>query len=246
MLYSGDDLLFKAYFYTLEAACGFQNAMYEWEIHKDLAHLDGVNLDPPTPLLVDAKEDFERIYLQHYIPTDSDSPCVTLDQLHYYRLSVPVTEAVEPTTDLARFQCIDKLTPHVKHYKCHLKDKAKFKQLQTNENNMVAASWFFHQQLDGLNVSEGIPLVALSWESASPSPLASHGSRYQVTLLVEFFYSELAASFAHADHAVRIDDKSWRINVYVQDKNLFKECIDWKSAHTRSEWVSHRAFLEDE
>ena len=246
MLYSGDDLLFKAYFYTLEAACGFQNAMYEWEIHKDLAHLDGVNLDPPTPLLVDAKEDFERIYLQHYIPTDSDSQCVTLDQLHYYRLSVPVTEAVEPTTDLARFQCIDKLTPHVKHYKCHLKDKAKFKQLQTNENNMVAASWFFHQQLDGLNVSEGIPLVALSWESASPSPLASHGSRYQVTLLVEFFYSELAASFAQADHAVRIDDKSWRINVYVQDKNLFKECIDWKSAHTRSEWVSHRAFLEDE
>jgi hypothetical protein len=246
VFYSGNDLLFKAYFYTLDAACGFQNAMYEWEIHKDLAHLDGVSLDPPTPLLVDAKEDFERIYLQHYIPTDSDSPCATLDQLHSYRLSVPVTEAVEPTTDLARFQCIDKLMPHIKHYKCHLKDKTKFKQLQTNENNMVAASWLFHQQLDGLNVTEGIPLVALSWESASPSRLASHGGRYQVALLVEFFYPELAAAFAHTDQAAKIDDKSWRIIVHVQDKNLFKECIDWKSADTQSQWESHRAFLGDE
>ena len=56
------------------------------------------------------------------------------------RLSVPVTEPAEPNTPLLRFQIIDKLVPHIKHYKCHLKDKDKFRRLHNNENNMLARS----------------------------------------------------------------------------------------------------------
>mgnify|MGYP000473180020 CR=1 FL=1 len=241
--YTGNNLNFKAYFRSYEAACGFQNAMNQWEIHKELAHLGGVTLDPRTPAAVPWQSDFTRFYLQDYKPKDQESPCQTLDQLHSYHLSVPVTEPVEPATNLLRYQCIDKPMPHIKHYKCHLKDKARFKQLQMNENNMVAASWLFHQQLDGLNVDEGIPLVALSWKNASKNCHASHNMRCQVTLLVEFFYRELAAAFTPAGQARKVDEMSWEISVHVEDKNVFEECVDWKSAHTKKQWNDHRAFL---
>lgn len=241
--YTGNNLNFKAYFRSYEAACGFQNDMNQWEIHKELAHLSGVTLDPPTPAVVPWQSDFTRFYLQD---KDHESPCQTLDQLHSYHLSVPVTEPVEPATNLLCYQCIDKPAPHIKHYKCHLKDKAKFKQLQMNENNMVAASWLFHQQLDGLNVEEGIPLVALSWKAASNDRLAHHNRRYQVTLLVEFFYQELAAVFASTGLARKIDETSREISVYVEDKHMFKECIDWKSTNTKKQWNDHIEFLNAE
>ncbi|KAG7340296.1 hypothetical protein IV203_023839 [Nitzschia inconspicua] len=244
--YTGNNLTFKAYFRSYDAACAFQNAMNQWEIHKELAHLGGVTLDPPTPAAVPWQSDFTRFYLQDYKPNDHESPCQTLDQLHSYHLSVPVTEPVEPTSNLLRYQCIDQPMPHINHYKCHLKDKAKFKQLQRNENNMVAASWLFHQQLDGLNVAEGIPLVALSFKTASNDRLVSHNRRYRVTLLVEFFYQELAAAFAPTGLARKIDETSWEISLYVEDKDMFKECIDWKSANTKKQWNDHREFLNAE
>ncbi|KAG7340341.1 hypothetical protein IV203_023884 [Nitzschia inconspicua] len=244
--YTGNNLTFKAYFRSYDAACAFQNAMNKWEIHKELAHLGGVTLDPPTPAAVPWQSDFTRFYLQDYKPNDHESPCQTLDQLHSYHLSVPVTEPVEPASNLLRYQCIDQPMPHINHYKCHLKDKAKFMQLQWNENNMVAASWLFHQQLDGLNVAEGIPLVALSFKTASNDRLVSHNRRYRVTLLVEFFYQELAAAFAPTGLARKIDETSWEISLYVEDKHMFKECIDWKSADTKKQWNDHREFLNAE
>ena len=246
-----DDLTVKAYFLSYYSACQMQNALNEWEIHKDLANLNGVTLDPLTPSKIDlpANAALKRIYLQDYHPTDSESPCQTLNQLHSYRLSVPITEPAEMNTPLVQFQSIDKPVPHINHYKCHLKDKAKFRKLQNNENNMVAASWTFHQQLDGLNVQEGIPLVAMSVKDASKDRSASHDNRYRVTLTIAFFYSELATSFAAREGAQRRDRdkiKSWETVVYVQDKNLFSECVEWKFQDTMKQWREHRAFLEQE
>ena len=38
-----------AYFLMYNAACQFQNAMNDWEIHEELANLNGVEVDPITP-----------------------------------------------------------------------------------------------------------------------------------------------------------------------------------------------------
>ena len=245
--YDQDDLTIKAYFLSYNAACQLQTALNEWEIHKELANLKGVTLDPLTPAQIDRPPDLKRFYLQDYQPQETESPCQTLDQLHSYRLSVPITEAAEANSPLVRYQCIDKLVPHLNHYKCHLKDKAKFRQLQNNENNMVAASWSFHQQLDGLNVGEGIPLAAMSMKEASSCRSASHDNRYRVILSIKFFYPELVASFAAQELAKKGDDQeTWETVVYVQDKELFAECLDWKYQDTLEQWQKHRAFLEQE
>lgn len=244
--YEGDDLTVKAYFENEGKACDFQNALNEWEIHKELANLQGVEIDPVTPAQVSRPTDLERIRLQNYHPEETESPCLTLDHLHSYRLSVPVTEPVEPNAALTRYQSIDKLVPHVNHYKCHLKDKAKFPKLKNNENNMVAASWTFHQLMDGLNTSEGIPLVALSVKATSEHRSTAHDNRFAVVLLLEFFYQELTMVFAAREGARKVDDVSWETKVYVRDKEEFEQFMAWKFNDTKNQWEKHRAFLERE
>ena len=244
--YENDDLVATAYFMNDDSASAFQTAINAWEINKELLHLDGIELDPITPKAVPAPRDLQRIRLQDYHPQDFESPCQSLDQLHSYRLSVPVTEPVEPTTDLARYQSIDKPFPHIAHYKCHLKDKAMFKKFQNDENNMVAASWMFHQQLDGLNVPEGIPLVALSVSEVSEDRVADHGNRYRVVLRLTFYYQELATVFAAMNGAQKVANDAWTSVVYVTDKAIFQECIEWKLQDTNKKWAAHKSFLERE
>eukprot|EP00980_Cylindrotheca_fusiformis_P024613 scaffold12169_cov132-Cylindrotheca_fusiformis.AAC.1 len=244
IMYEGEDLTVKAYFKEVGDACDFQTNLNEWEIHKELVNLKGVEIDPITPAEVPKPCDLERIRLQDYDPRESESPCQTLDQLHSYRLSVPVTEPVEPSAPLVRYQSIDKLVPHICHYKCHLKDKAKFKSLQNDENNMVAASWQFHQMMDGLNTTEGIPLVALSVKAASEQRNAAYDNRYAVTLLLEFYYEHLTAVFVAKESARRVNSSSWETVVYVCDKTEFEKCIVWKFNDTQKKWEEHRAFLE--
>mmetsp|Transcript_18343 Transcript_18343/g.35045 ORF Transcript_18343/g.35045 Transcript_18343/m.35045 type:complete len:268 (-) Transcript_18343:736-1539(-) len=242
--YSGDNLTVKAYFVSYDAAC--QNAMNEWEIHSELAHLDGEKIDPITPARVELPNDLERIRLQDYVAHDSESPCQTLQQLYSYHLSVPVTEPVDPSSPLERYQSIDKMIPHIGQYKCHSIDKAKSKKHQNDENKLLAASWAFYQQLDGLNVAEGIPLVAISVKSSSHYRQAGYEDRYAVKLTLEFFYSELATAFAAKESALKINDTTWETTVYVQDENIFEKCVAWKLKATTNAWKDHRAFLNQE
>mmetsp|Transcript_15048 Transcript_15048/g.22956 ORF Transcript_15048/g.22956 Transcript_15048/m.22956 type:complete len:99 (+) Transcript_15048:415-711(+) len=51
----------------------FQSAMNRWEIHKEIAQLGGVVIDPPDPDEVRNPKDLTRYYLQYYIPSDSES-----------------------------------------------------------------------------------------------------------------------------------------------------------------------------
>lgn len=245
-MYEGSDLTVKVYFKEERDACDFQTKLNEWEIHKQLANLNGVEIDPVTPAPVPRPIDLERIRMQDYEPRESESPCQTLDQLHPFRLSVPVTEPVEPGAQLAQYQSIDKLVPHIDHYKCHLKDKAKFKHRQKNESNMVAASWSFHQMMDGLHTTEGIPLVALSVKAVSEQRQSAYDNRYAVTLLLEFFYEELATVFSAKEGARKIDASSWETVVFVRDKVVFEECVKWKLNDTREKWQEHRNFLDHE
>lgn len=68
-------------------------------------------------------------------------------------------------------------------------------------------------------MDEGIPLVAISVKEASRCGVASHDNRYSVTLCIEIFYPELAASFAATKGARKGDQgNTWDVVVYVKDK----------------------------
>jgi hypothetical protein len=74
---------------------------------------------------------------------------------------------------------------------------------------MVAASWTFHQQLDGPNVKEEMPLAAMSVKEASSCWSAAQANRYPVTLSIQFFFPQLATSFAAQGLARKGDNDTW-------------------------------------
>ena len=106
--YDGANLRAKTYFRMYEKACQFGNALNNWEIHKQLVHLQGVEFESFTPIEVDNPGDLKRVMLQDYNPSSTESPINCLSQLHTYRFSIPETEAVDSATLLAQYQCLDK------------------------------------------------------------------------------------------------------------------------------------------
>lgn len=221
----------------------------DWEIHKELAHLSGVRIDPKVPFEVDRPKDITRVMMQDYKPSDSES--ASINDLHSYRLSVPTTEMADPGTPLAKYKCLGKQVHGLTPYKCHLKDKAKFKQPQSNENNILAESWTLYQMMDGLITAEGMPTVAISIKSQESHRSAVYANRVAVTLLLEFREPGQAEWFQGNDcnteggpAAKRIvGTNNWETTVFVIDPILFSECIKWKYENTKKAWEVHEEFL---
>eukprot|EP00543_Licmophora_paradoxa_P018113 CAMPEP_0202477432 /NCGR_PEP_ID=MMETSP1360-20130828/93940_1 /ASSEMBLY_ACC=CAM_ASM_000848 /TAXON_ID=515479 /ORGANISM="Licmophora paradoxa, Strain CCMP2313" /LENGTH=334 /DNA_ID=CAMNT_0049104677 /DNA_START=59 /DNA_END=1060 /DNA_ORIENTATION=+ len=236
VVYDGDDLMVKAYFWDRRGAMEFQTAMNNWEIHKALVNLDGIEIIPRDPLPVPQPADLTRFFLQDYTPNDSESPCDGLDQLESYRFSNPVTEAVEFNDPISIYQSLDVCVGRNKPYKCHLKDKAKFKSIARNENNILAASWHLHQMLDGLNHEDSMSVVKLSVTSTSEYRISTKDNRYAVVLQLEFFNQVDAAAFQPQTGASKIDDKTWRTTVYIKNKTEFTEFVRWKGEDTEEQW----------
>ena len=245
IFYDGQHLRGKAYFVSYEHASLFTNKMLEWEIHKELVHLEGVEFESNTPTRENDPGDLKRILLQDYKAGDTESPIYSLNQLHSYRFSVPETTAVDATTPLAKFQCLDKQVLGYNPYKCHLKDKTKFKSLQNNENNMVAASWQLHQQMDGLNATDGIPGVRITVHSSTGERSAEHEQRIPVCLNLEFRNHHLASLFQGVAMPRKISATVWQITIFVQDLDLFRECVAWKANDTTRRWDAHERFLHE-
>ena len=243
IFYKQDDLSVKAYFMSYDSACRFQTALNGWEIHKELVNLHGVTLDPPTPARIEMPIDLVRIYMQDYKPQDSESPCHSIDQLHSFRISIPLTTEADATSPIGKYQCLDKQVVGYNPYKCHLKDKAKFKSLQSNENNIVAASWQLHQLMDGLNSIDAIPGVALSVANTGSERIAERDNRIMVRLNLEFRNKYLADLFQGNGMPSRVDDTNWQVTVYVEDSATFCDCVQWKHADTKKQWEDHERFL---
>lgn len=242
--YEGDDLVMMAYFLDQNKAMEFQSFLNAWELHKTLVLLDGVEIDPPNPESVRQPHDLTRFYLQRYEPRDSESPCETLNQLSSFRLSVPVTEPVDQTDDIAIYQSIDVCVGTNKPYKCHLKDKARFKAVARDPNNLLASSWPLHQMLDGVNNSDEMSVIKLSVIDTSEGPIVSQGNRFSATLRLDFFHQVDADSFQAKKGALRRGTKQWETVVYVKDAARFREFVAWKGNDTQAQWDRYNRKLE--
>ena len=177
----------------------------------------------------------------------SGSPCTGLGQV----LSAPSSASIsahEASSDLFKFQSIEDHTRrgHDKFYQLHLKDKARFKELKYNENNLIAGTWLFHQFLDALNVDEGVPLLALRFLSKAGERDATRDGRVRVVVQVEFFdgiaEDQIKGNFKQG--TVRVGELVWETAVWVQDAGVFEECVRWKERDTRRKWEEYRERLE--
>lgn len=240
--YTGNDLSVKAYFRTWDRACNFQTRLNNWEEHKELVNLDAVETQTPTDVVM--PDDLERFLLSQYDPSESESPCHTLADLKSYHWSVPLTEQVEDDSPLAKYQCLDAKLAGLKHIKCHVHSKQKNKKLQTNESNMIAASWPFHQMMDGFSTTESIPLLRLSCVEASQNRFADFDGRFKVTVQIEFRHKTNETLYRPPTGAKKVNETTWETVVYVKDKEVFQSSLAWKYDNTTKAWTEYDHAIE--
>ena len=197
------------------------------------------------------KDELSPILFMHYIPGDSESLIQSLDEYSCCHSSLEsLGTAISLDTPLAKFQSIEDLSSFgriLKPYCCHIKPKAKFKDLKDNESNQLAASWTpFHQCFDGLNTidsvtgEQNIPLIALNPVMTDTFREEMIGEppekRQRVELDVEYRNEEVAEKVKLKDGSTKISDTKWRTFVHVKDAKTFCESLKWKYEFAHKKW----------
>mmetsp|Transcript_5923 Transcript_5923/g.9865 ORF Transcript_5923/g.9865 Transcript_5923/m.9865 type:complete len:294 (+) Transcript_5923:101-982(+) len=139
-------LFISLYFKKEETALLFSRSLRNWEFDHPNSQMR-----PNASLPIQCKRPIglNPVTFQDYDPDEAaDSPCTSLSNFQGFSLVLP-TEPAEVDSNLKKYQAIESTTwiSRVGAYKLHLKDKAisDFKSLRYNDNNMLAASWTFHQ-----------------------------------------------------------------------------------------------------
>jgi hypothetical protein len=121
------------------------------------------------------------------------------------------------------------------HIKCHWKDISKFKFLQSKENKMLAATWYFYQMTDGLNSEGGMPMVCIS--------VLNQGSSNGPALIALRLHNQVDAEMVLLRYSERdgIEAKDQLLRICSSSKNETSACElshngvgDWRSVRTIS------------
>ena len=139
----------------------------------------------------------------------------------------------------------DEFGPRHNPYACHLIPKG-WREWANNDNNFLAATWKFHQELDGLNVvPTGIPTLLVEFVRDSDSrELAEDGWRHKVEVRVRFRTEELANEMKEGFFRMKpgsvVDGSTIRTHVHVKDPIDFKTCLDVKRSLTKNIWARNK------
>ena len=200
-----------------------------------------------------AKGDLKAVLLSDYGGSDYDSPIQTLAEFQAVRSSScsTISGTISGDDPLAQFQCIERPQQFVvtTPYRCHLKPRSKFKDLEGNLNNQFAMSWLFQQFFDGMKTIDDItgkpnlPLFAIKCEADSFKEEFvfvgdPHTKRSRIELDV-VFRSKISAevcSMGLKNGSTRISDTHWKTFVHVTDPKTFCNCLQWKYEETTRKW----------
>ncbi len=248
------DLIISALFLAEDRAEAekFQSALNLWHLQNFLAALDGkVQVEKAIQVVYQnnicqdssAPTIPERVFLNDYKGTDSDSPMSSLGDFRATCASSS-TEALLNNDDLVIYQSLENQDCFrvCEAYRLHIKDKASSSQdLKKNINNLLAGSWTpFHQLFDGLATSDNIPKLAIRFIQACPEKtlVSENRRRQRVDLALEFQDEESARLMEGRLKlgSTRVNALEWRSFVHVEDVDTFQECLEWKYRKTKEIW----------
>lgn len=184
-----------------------------------------------------------RIFFEHYIPAESESPQDTISQIRD-DLSVYVS-----STALFKFQRIEAtgvFGPEGKAVGAHLmhcKNHKSYKKYDNDESNRLALSMDLHAFFDGFNMSSGIknltlPAISIDYIGGSDEPVTDR--RYKVDLLVKVLKPEYRDMvfwrLKDGSSNVEGDENSRTTSVLVLNKDTFRRCLKWKLNETNKQW----------
>jgi len=241
--YEGGDLHISVLFLAEDRgnAENFQSSLSLWHIHNPLVGLDG-RVFVNEEIQVEKQDAIDRVFLNHYVGTDEESPMSSLADFKAAVSSCP-TVSVGSENELVQFQCLEKpeCFASLDAYRLHIKDKAKFKNMRDNPNNLLAGSWTpFHQHLDGLNTPGNLPQVAIRFEKDQGEERVGNPptKRHRVDIVLEFrdAASEEIMAPRLKNGSVKLRDHEWRTFVHVLDAQTFQDSLNWKHQDTKRKW----------
>jgi hypothetical protein len=232
----------------------FSRALRKWSFDHPNS-----NIQPKVSLPVECIRpiNLQPVTFDQYDPAEAeDSPCTSLADFRGFSIAL-ATEPAELDSPLKKYQAIESLAwlSSVGAFKLHLKDKAlpEFKSLRYDDNNLLAASWIFHQFFDGLNLPDTphqVPLVAVKpLRRAIERQIFEDGERrLRIDVQVECFTLKAANALRPyiPDGGTIVPDSNqskWVVPVYAQNADILWECLQWKYDDSVAKWGNYQAEL---
>ena len=237
-----NDLTVSLLFRERRDAEDFQNKLMNFSFdHHHFASKLEVSPDI-LDVTVPATQQLHRVMYTHYKSADNnESPTMSLNDM----LSESTSVASNQGDASLSLQALENPTLIIalrsKWYKCHLISKQD-KEYANNPDNVIYASWLFHQQLDGLNTVDGVG-VAIKFSHLGDLEEVQLGNgryeyRQKVNVIVEFRYSDVAMAFSGLlkDGTERISDNEYRSFVFARDGECMRYCLERKYQETMGLW----------
>jgi len=166
---SSNDLKIALLFRERGEADSFCVFLSHWYFNNPLTAQPGDVVIEDKKVMYVAESDLNEVLLSDYVPTDSESPIQTLEELAVVSSSESHVSAVSMNSPLAHLQSIEcpEVFTHNRPIKCHIKPRKDFKELINNENNLLLMIRNFHNYFDGMmNIDTetgniDIPLIAI-------------------------------------------------------------------------------------
>ena len=177
--------------------------------------------------------------------------------------SITSLSVASMTSSFAQLQSVERpeefIATKTKPYRCHLiskstieKSKDLDKSLADDDNNLLAASWLFHQYLDGSNVEDectglSLPQIAESRDFKEEIVGDPPFKRKQVELSVQCRDDDIAKVIGQRlkNGSESKSKKEWKIFVHVTDPQLFCDCLEWKYEDTVKKWKDADGAIDD-
>lgn len=171
--------------------------------------------------------DLQRIFRDHYVADETVSP-----QLSMFSSEISVFDPSNPVFKYQRIEASGLFGSHGKAESAHLisashcRNVTSYDEYDKDDNNRLALSREMHGAYDGINCD--FPLVNIEVVSASDHPELDH--RFKVELQVSVYSHEYVFLLGRLkDGSTKTEDPLvMKTFVYVQDKNIFCTCIQWK------------------
>ena len=230
-------LLFANRFYAEE----FQNALTKFAINH--SHFQRkLTIEKNISIVTLVAEPF-RVFYTDYNPEDNeDSHDMSLNDILSDSNSV-TSIFHDPLLALQAVEGIHAVLAFgSKWYRCHL-ISAKNKKYNKEEDNVIYASWPFHQQFDGLNSLDGIGIAIcfkknLGEEEVLVNHVGQYESRHKLEVSVEFKSPDLAYTFERLlkEGTTREEDGSYTTFLYARNAKMMEFCLDAKYKETKQIW----------
>jgi hypothetical protein len=192
---------------------------------------------------VEYAESMIRIFHNEYNPAENgDSPEITLSDILGSQSLSAISFAIDPSLNLQSLEKPEFVSAFgSKWYKCHLIPQTNG--IYKNDlDNVIYASWNFHQIFDGLNTIDGIA-VAVNFESFAGEEQVmvkdgAYESRTKLLVKIIFRYSYLGDFFAASCKlgTERLSDTEYRSFLFARDGNRMKFFLEHKYNATLAIW----------